>query len=170
MPSAQRLLRLAGLLTGLCLAGLLVLALRVPASDGALGANARFSVVPPGELQVDRQRLLRARALVPGGGGAHGRVELRNITVGPVAARARLRPDVDDLDGALQVELRAGPRRLAAGTLGELRRWSRPVTIEQGETVALRARVHLPPEAGNYAGRSTSVRLELRARLLEAGP
>ena len=132
------MLRAAGLLTGVAMAVLLLFAVRVPSSSGALGAGLRLTAVPPGDLTVSTDPVLVARDLVAGGRAAQGRLRLRNISAGPVSARIRLRPADRSLDHGLNVRLQAGDRVLAAGPLGSLRRWSRAVAIDDGVTVHAR--------------------------------
>ena len=167
MSKAQRTLRAAGLATGLALAALLLIAVRVPTSSGALGAGVRLTAVPPGDLSVPLKPFLVARNLVSGGRTARGTLRLENISSGAVHAQLRLRPEVDLLDRGLHVQLYAGDRRLAAGPLGRLRGWSRPALVPDAGKVRIRALAHVPAGAEEYQGRFVDVPVEIRTRLVE---
>jgi hypothetical protein len=164
MTTAQRTLRAAGLLAGMALAALLLLAVRVPDSSGVLGAGVRLSAVPPGDLRVPSEPFLVARNLVSGGSSARGRLRVRNISAGPLRVRLRLRPEEPLLDRGLNVRLMVGERTLAVGSLGSLRRWSDPALVGESEALALRAVAWVPAAAEDYQGRSVDVPLEFRAR------
>jgi hypothetical protein len=154
---------------GLGLAALLVFALRVPASGGALGATVQMKAVAPGELIIRNFSFFAARGISAGGPRSQGRLKVQNITVGPADVRFRLRPRSHELDEALRVELRAGGRTLASGTLGELERWSRPVRIGLQETAAVGFRAWLPRDAQKWQGRSVMIEVEARVRLADSG-
>ena len=163
--------RTAGIATGLALAVLLVLAFRVPASGQALGAGVRITAASPGELHVPAPAggaFLAARGLMPGGRSVRATLPVRNVTRGPVDVRLRARGGGHELDRALQVELRAGGRRLASGPLAELRRWSRSLRVERGAERTVRARAWIAAGAVGTTGRRAELDLELDARLAEA--
>ncbi len=155
--SSQRAARAAGLVTGLALAALLVFAMRVPASDQPLGAGVRVEVLPPGELDAGADPVLISARNLVAGEERRGAVPLRNITVGDVRVRARVR--ARGLGRAIRVELRAGGRKLRRGFL-----------LARGETTMLRARAWIPAGAEGYEGRSARVALALRTELVEARP
>jgi hypothetical protein len=156
----------AGLLTGLALAALLIFAMRVPASSQPLGTDVRMEAVRPGELDLGpKPMLLAAKGLQPGD-EVRGALPVRNITVGPVIVRLRARAASRDLDDVLHVELRAGRRRLGAGPLGALRRIPHGFEIGRGESRVLRARAWLPAGTRNFEGRSARISLRLRTELV----
>jgi hypothetical protein len=164
MTTLQRTLRAAGLVTGLALCALLLIASRVPSSTGALGAGVRLSAVPPGDLAVPGEPFLSARDLVSGGRTARGRVRARNISAGPLRVRVRLRPEERLLDRGLNVRLLAGERTLAVGALGSLRRWSRPALVRESGVLDLGAVAWVPAGAEDYQGRIAAVPVEFRTR------
>jgi hypothetical protein len=162
--------RTAGLATGLALAALLVFAFRVPASEQSLGAGIRVQVSLPGELDAERRHLLATRDLLPvRAAAARGSLELRSITSVPVRVSARLSGGERDLDHLLRIELTAGGKRLAAGSLAELRKPSRPVRLPAGATARLRMRAWLPADVEDFDGRQARATLVLKAELPEAG-
>lgn len=165
MTSLQGSLRAAGLITGLAIAAMLVFALRVPASGGELGATVQMKATAPGELIIRDFSFFSASGLSAGGPARNGTLEVQNITVGPADVRFRLKPRSPELDDALQVELRAGGRTLASGSLGRLKRWSRPVRVGLQETESVRFRAWLPGDAERWQGRSVMVEVEPRVRL-----
>jgi hypothetical protein len=169
MTKAQRTLRAAGLLTGLALAALLLLAVRVPSSTGALGAGVRLSAVPPGDLSVPGKPFLVARNLVSGGRPARGSLRLRNISAGALRVRLRLRPEQRLLDDGLNVRLLAGERTLAVGALGTLRSWSRAALVGESRPLTVRVVAYVPAGAEDYQGRFVDVPVELRARPVRGG-
>lgn len=166
MTARDSIPKALGLLAGLALAIALLASWRVAAPGGVAGAEVAFTTMPPGELTVaGAGSLIRSRGLRPGGRPVTGRAKLRNIAGKRLAVRARLAPSNPDLDRLLRVELRAGDIDLAAGTLGELRRWSpRALRLDPGASSALSAKAWIPRGDGRgAAGRLVDVTVELRA-------
>jgi len=169
MTSVITPIRTAGIASGLALAALLVLAFRVPASSQSLGAGVRFTAVPPGEVHVPRpDAFLRVDKLTPGGRPARATLPLTNVTRGPVDVRLRAHMATHDLDHALRVELGAGDRMLASGTLGDLRQWTPPLRLERANERTVRVRAWIPAGTEHTAGRRVAVTLELDAELVKA--
>jgi hypothetical protein len=152
--------RRAGVALGLMLALGAVLSWRVAAEGPALGAEARFLAVPPGELTVAPDgAFLTARRLRAGGAAASGRLRLTNITGSPVAVRMRALPSGRDLDRLLRVRVGG----IFAGRLGRLRAWTRPFVMGKGGRRVLDVRVWLPASAvGAAAGAAVDVTVEFR--------
>lgn len=166
MTATDSIAKTLGLLAGLALAVVLLASWRVLSPAGTPGAEVAFVAMPPGELTVSPAgELMRGRELRAGGQAISSRATLRNITGQRLAVRVRLAPSTPDLDRLLRVELRAGEVVLAAGTLGELRRWSsRTAALAAGESRGLSAKAWLSPDAGaGAAGLLVDVTLELRA-------
>ena len=169
MSTAIAPIRTVGIASGLALAALLVLALRVPASSELLGAGVRFTAVAPGEVHVPRaDAFLKVGMLTPGGKPARATLPVRNVTRGPVDVRLRARMSSHDLDRAVRVELRAGGRMLASETLAGLRSWTRPLRLERAGERTVRVRAWIPAGADNTVGRNVAVKLELDAELVKA--
>jgi hypothetical protein len=169
MSSAIAPIRTVGIATGLALAALLVLAFRVPASGQSLGAGVRMVAMAPGELHVEQTgAFLNADRLKPGGKSARGPLRVRNVTRGPVDVRLRARKVGHELDRAVHVELRAGGRMLASGSLAGLRRWTRPLRLARAEERTVRVRAWIPAGTPDTAGRRVAVELELDADLVKA--
>jgi hypothetical protein len=169
MTSATTPIRTAGIASGLALAALLVLAFRVPASSELLGAGVRFTAMAPGEVHVPRtETFLKVGKLTPGGKPARATLPLTNVTRGPVDVRLRARMASHDLDRAVRVELRAGGRVLASGTLAGLRRWTRPLRLERAGERSVQVRAWIPAGTEDTAGRHAAVTLELDAELVKA--
>jgi hypothetical protein len=161
--------RTAGIATGLALAALLVLAFRVPASSQLLGAGVRFTAVAPGELHVPRtDAFLEVGKLTPGGRAARATLPVTNVTRGPVDVRLRAQMATHDLDNAVRVELRAGARTLASGTLAGLRDWTRPLRLERADERTIHVRAWIPAGTEDTVGRRVTVQLELDAELVKA--
>src|SRR4051812_36038514 len=138
-------LRIAGLAAGFMLAASLLYVLRVPPSDGSLGADVRLVALAPGELTVKPvDAFLTARNLKPGGPAAEGRLRVRNITTGPVDVRVEALPSDRKLARLIHLELRSGGRVLADSSLAAVRNGSEPMRIPLGKVGTLEARVWIP--------------------------
>jgi type IV pilus biogenesis protein CpaD/CtpE len=125
--------------------------------------------VPPGEVHVPRpDAFLRVDKLTPGGRPARATLPLTNVTRGPVDVRLRARMATHDLDHAVRVELGAGDRMLASGTLGDLRQWTPPLRLERANERTVRVRAWIPAGTEHTAGRRVAVTLELDAELVKA--
>jgi hypothetical protein len=171
MSSAIAPIRTAGIATGLALAALMVLALRVPASGQSLGAGVRMAAVAPGEVHVPRTgAFLNVGGLEPGGKSARATLPVRNVTRGPVDVRLRARVANHDLDRAVHVQLRAGGRTLASSSLGDLHEWTRSLRLNTAEERVVRVRAWIPKGTDNTIGRRVAVDLELDAELAKASP
>jgi hypothetical protein len=159
--------RRIGLAVGLLAALVAVLSWRVAAEGAGMGAEARFVAVPPGELTVrPAGAFIAARGLEPGALRT-GRLELRNITGGPLAVRLRGLPSGPVLDRLLRVELAAGGEVVFRGRLGRLRAWTTPFVLDRAQRRDLAARVWLAAGAGGAsAGAAVDVTVELRAEPL----
>jgi hypothetical protein len=166
MSSRHRATRAIGLATGLALAALFLLAFRVPAHGGTLGADVRMVAVPPGEVEVESDGdFLTARGLAPGGRAAHGTLRVRNVTGSDLRVRLRGLPSSRDLDRMVRVELRTDDRTFFRGSLRRLRHWTRAVPLRVRDTLTVSARVWIPEGAtGDYEGREADVTVETRAR------
>jgi hypothetical protein len=168
MSSAIAPIRTAGIATGLALAALLVLAFRVPASGQSLGAGVRIAAIAPGEVHVpSTDALLKVGRLKPGGKPARAALPVGNVTRGPVDVRLRARMESHELDRAVHVQLRAGGRMLASGSLSDLRRWTRPLRLGRAEERTIRVRAWIPAGTQNTMGRRVAVKLELDAKLVK---
>jgi hypothetical protein len=169
MSSAIAPIRTVGIATGLALAALMVLAFRVPASGQSLGAGVRITAMAPGEVHVPRtDAVLEVAKLTPGGKPARATLPVTNVTRGPLDVRLRARMASHELDRAVRVELRAGGRMLASGTLAGLRRWSRPLRVERAGERTVRVRAWIPAGTKDTVGRRVAVTLELDAELVKA--
>jgi hypothetical protein len=154
--------RRIGLAVGLAAAAATVLAGRLPAGDGTLGAEVVVAAHPSGELGVRPSGpFLRGVDLRPGD-EARGEVEVVNQTGLPLEVRVRGLPSSTQLDGLLHVAIEAGPDPLFRGTLGELRGWSPDaLRLDPGEARTLSVRAWLPGSVeGGYEGRVEQVGLE----------
>jgi hypothetical protein len=162
--NATHLLRFTGFAIGAVLAVGLVLAGRMPESQAEAPARLSMASQPITELGVSPAGadFIETRRLVPGGRPARGTLEVRNYRRRRAAFKLRARSTQRDLDRLVRVAVRTGRKRVFAGTLGELRRWtSGAVRLMRGETrdVEFRAWVPMSVETG-YEGRSIEVELE----------
>jgi hypothetical protein len=148
-------------------AGLVLgLAARVPATPPHHGLRLRVVTGMAERLAVDpvgaivRADTLQAR---PRANGALGRVLLADQTHRPVTLQVRALPDARDLDDALQVAVTVAGRPVVRTTLGRLRAFTAPVTLQPGRPAELAIRLWLPEgtPATSYVGRTLDVVLEL---------
>lgn len=162
-------LRIAGLAAGIILAASLLLAWRVPASNGRLGADMKLVALVPGELTATpKDFFLSARGMKPGDAPKTGVLRVRNITTGSVDVRVKALPSHRRLAEVAQMELRSGGRVLAKGSVAHLRRASRPFRIPLGKVARLEARVWIPRSARHgYEARFADVTMDLRTQVLK---
>lgn len=147
-------MRLAGLLAGICLVGLVALqSWRVPASPRAAGVEVDLSAVASGEVGVaPAGRVLRRVALTPGGPAASARVRLTNQTAGALAATPRVTGGDRTLDRVVEVELRTAGRVVYRGPLGGLREGdSAQVALPRAGSAVVRVNARVPASAGEGA-------------------
>lgn len=160
-------MRRIGLALGLALALAAVLSWRIPTGSTALGAQARFVAVAPGELTMAPSGPFLM--LRPSGGAARGKLELRNIAGAPLAVSVRARPSSRELDRWLRVRIASrGPRAGLAfrGPLHRLRAWTPVAALGAAERGTLRVRAWLPPSARpRVAGALVDVTVEVRAEV-----
>jgi hypothetical protein len=142
------------------------LAARVPATPTVHGLQLRvvtgmaerLTVAPVGTV-------VRADALQPraGANAALGRVLLADQTRRPVTLRLRALPSARDLDDIVRVAVAIGGRPVARTTLGRLRAFTAPVTLQPGLPAELTVRLWLPEGTAGavYLGRTLDVVLEL---------
>jgi len=155
-------LRIAGLAAGLVLAASFLASWRIQPAEGALGADVRLLTIVPGELQAQpKGAFVSARGLRPGGAPGRGSLLLRNITPRPVDVS--FRPSASDRSLGARLELAAGGRVAARGSLTEL---EGSLRIPANSVRRLDARVWVPRGArrGAWAARFADVNLELSVR------
>ena len=164
-PSLVFPLKLAGLVTGLLLAAGLVAVLRVPQADGRLGADVRLVASPPAGLSTTASgAFLSGRHLESGGEAATGKLPLRNDLAADTVVSFRALAPADRLARLMTVELTAHGRKIASGSLAELRRWSGSLRIRRGDTRTVEARAWVPGSVrGGYEGGTADITLDIRA-------
>ena len=60
-------------------------------------------------------------------------------------------------------------RSSASGSLAELRRWTRSLTVERADERTLHVRAWIPAGTDDTVGRRVAVKLELDAKLVKSG-
>jgi hypothetical protein len=160
--------RAIGLILGLGLVAIAVLAGRVAGGHAPAGSAVTVTALPTGELGLSRSgRILSAPDLRPGSPAAAARtsVVVANQTGRTLAVRMRAVPSLPDLDRLLMVAVGVQGERPVVRPLGALTAWSRPaVRLARGESRLIAIRAWLP--AGlrtGYQGRIVDVALQLRA-------
>lgn len=159
--------RAIGLILGLALVAVAVLAGRVAGGHAPVGSAVTVTALPTGELGLSRSgRILVAPDLHPGGpsNAARSSVVLHNQTGRTLAVRMRAVPSLPDLDGLLVVALEVAGSPPRVGAVGTLARWSpRPLVLARGESRRLVIRAWLPAGVrAGYQGRIVDVDLQLR--------
>jgi hypothetical protein len=156
----HRWVSIGGFLVGGAAGLAAVLAVRVPAGDRALGAEAVFVSSEHALVGLPADHVLQLNGL-EAGESASGELHVRNASGVPLAIRIRVRTEPHTLDGRLHVELHDEATRLFSGALGRLRRNSaRRFLIAAGDERTLGVRAWLPEDARGYRGRIVKVTLD----------
>ncbi len=167
--STRNACRTVGLLAGLGMAAVAVVAWRVPAGTGRLGADLRMSAAPTGEVEVAPVGVFVAGTnLEPAHGddeGVEGQLHLKNLTGTTLAVRLQALPSTVDLDRlvTLNVAVAGGDEVVFRGQLGDLRaKTDRSLRLASGQMATLVVRASVRPDAGEgYRGRTADVPLQL---------
>jgi hypothetical protein len=159
--------RAIGLLLGLGLIALAVLAGQVAGGHAPAGSAVTVSTLPTGEIGLSRSGpILVAPELHPGRRERAARTGLivANQTGRTLAVRMRLLPSLPDLDRLLMVSLELAGERPVVAPIGDLRRWTaRPLMLLKGESRRLVIRTWVPAGVrSGYQGRIIDVDLEFR--------
>jgi hypothetical protein len=156
------------LLAGLAIAAALVATWRV--EGGAAPAPARIEIVtaPSEQIAISPDGVTAtAQKLVPSlpEDGLRRTLELRNATAEPLDVRLKAIANRADLGQAVELDVRAGARRIYAGTLAGLEPGSEQFPLGPGQSLPLTLAAWIPEgaSAADWAGRSVSVSLELQA-------
>lgn len=160
-------LKLAGLITGLALAAALVAVMRVPHEDGRLGADVRLvATAPKGITTSATGAFLSGRHLTSGGEAATGKLPLRNDSRGEAVISFRALAPRDKLSQVMTVELSSGGRKIAGGTLAQLRRWSGSLRIPRGSQRTVEASAWIPGSARQgFEGKTADINLQIRSKV-----
>ncbi len=159
--------RVIGFVAGLALAAVAVLAWRVPAGAGRLGADLRVSAAPTGELEVSPVGVfLTGTNLEPAPGkeaGVEGRLNVKNQTGTTLAVRPQALPSTVDLDQVVNLNVAADGEVVFEGPLGDLRaKTDRSLRLGAGQAATLVVRAWVRGDAGDsYRGRTADVPLHL---------
>ena len=138
--------------------------LRVPASDGTLGADVRIVATLGNGLSTSASgAFLSGRHLESGGEAAKGELPLRNDSPAEAVVSFRALAPRYRLSRLVRVELSVGGRKLAGGSLARMRRWSGALRIPRGSTRTVEASAWVPGSVrGGYEGRSADITLDVR--------
>jgi hypothetical protein len=164
--SIDRSARLAGILLGVGLAAVALVAWRVPRGERTLGADVRMEALQTGPVGVaPLQPFLAKPSLLPGA-AVSGSVTLRNQTGVPLALRLRALPSTRDLNRMLVVKVSAGARALYDGSLEGLRTsGTGPLRLRSGQAQRVQVRASLPASLkSGYQGRIVDITLQIDSR------
>lgn len=143
-----RAARAVGFAAGLAAVAVALHAWAIASAGTALGMDLTIVATAPGELAVAPAGVvLRAHGLQRGRAVVRGAMTLRNVTAVPVRVRVRALPSTRELDRALELSLTSRGRTIAAGSVAELRRWSRgrmTLGVRESAPLELRARLRRP--------------------------
>lgn len=165
-PTLDVPVRMAGLLTGLLLAAALVAYMRIPQEDGRLGADVRLvAVAPEGIHTTASGALLSGRHLTSGGDAASGKLPLRNDTRGEAAISFRTLAPATPLADRMMVELSLDGKKVAGGSLAQMRRWDGALRIPRGSQRTVEVSAWIPGSVRDgYEGKTADIQLQIRAR------
>lgn len=153
-----------GLLTGLSIATVAVLAWRIPAGNGTLGTDLIVAAVPTGEIEVSSPGpFISATAMhpAPEADAPAGSVKVRNITGQSLAIRVKVSANIPDLNSLLWMEIEASGRPLFRGPVEELARGTtNTFVLASGQRTTLDVRTWFPPSVtSGYEGRIANMDL-----------
>lgn len=162
-----------GLVLGLAIALLAILAWRLPPGEGSLGADLVMVSGPIGELAVEPAGpFFSAVHMRPGpeADAASAELELLNKTARTLSLQMRVLPSDDDLNDVAWVAVSDGGRDLYRGPLGGLTSWTdRRVSLATGARTTLGFRAWIPDGTGpGYEGRIATVTVEFLPTVVDA--
>jgi hypothetical protein len=157
--------KLAGLVTGLVLAAGLVLFMRIPQEDGRLGADVRLVATPPAGIKAGSGAFLTGRHLTSGGEAATGKLMLANDKPREAVVSFRALAPKDKLSRLIAIELRLDGKKVAGGSLAQMRRWSGKLRIPGGSSRTLSASAWVPGSVRDgYEAKSADISLDIRSK------
>jgi hypothetical protein len=163
--NTTNLVRFAGFAIGVAIAVSVVLAGRMPESQGEAPARLTVASQPTTELGLKPAGAeFLAGTLRPGEPPARGVLTLDNYTARPLLAAMRVTSPQHDLDSVVRVRASLSGRRVFSGPLGELRAWTRrPLRVPAKGVHKLEFRAWVPMSIDSgYEGRSVELQLEWR--------
>jgi hypothetical protein len=166
---SERLARWAGLAIGVVVMSAVVVAARVPAGRGSIGADVTVVAVPAGTLALDHPgEVLQVddmRPREPGEKASKGSFRVTNISDHRVRLHLHALPSTKTLDDILHVRVRARRSVLLRGTVGVLGGWSpRSILLGPGGSAEVVVAAWLPSSASAYQGAIEDVSVEFHAR------
>ena len=166
---SERLARWAGLAIGVIVMAALVVAARIPAGHGSIGADVTVIAVPAGSVSLDHPgSVLQVNDMRPGASARTapaGSFRITNISGHAMRVHVHALPSTKTLDDQLRVRVRARRTVLLRGTVGALGGWSpRSILLGPGGSAEVDVAVWLPASASSYQGSIEDVSLEFHTR------
>jgi hypothetical protein len=166
---SERVARWAGAAIGVIGVTTLVVAARIPAGQGSIGADVSVITIASGSIAIDHPGIvLQANDMRPRKPGEHvlkGSFRVTNISGGRVRLHLHALPSTKTLDDQLHVRVRARRTVLLRGTVGALGGWSpRSILLGPGRSAEVVVAVWLPASASDYQGAIEDVTLEFHTR------
>jgi hypothetical protein len=158
--------KLAGLITGLVIAAGLIAFLRIPASDGTLGADVRLVATTSGGLKSSASGpFLSGRHLESGGAAATGKLTLTNNSAGEALVSFRALAPRDRTSRIVHVELSYDGRKIVSGSLADLRDWDGALRIPRGSGRTVDASAWIPGSVRDgYEGSTADITFQARPK------
>lgn len=154
--------RAAGVLTGLAAFAALVVGTRLPPGPEVLGVDVTIAIAPTGELGVQPAGpVLIESGLRPGQDPGRHATQVMNRTGQPLLVTIKARPNGDDLDGALHLDLHLDSQPLWSGAERDLRSSGVQFRLEPGHDMRLGLAAAVPADAERWSGRVVNVDLVL---------
>jgi len=159
--------RVAGVLTGLAAFAALVIGTRLPPGPEVLGADVTIAIAPTGELGVQPAGpVFIESGLRPGQPPRQHATQVMNRTGRPLLVTVKTRPNGDDLDGALQLDLQGNRQPLWSGAERDLRSTGLQFRLEPGRDIRLGVAAAVPAEAQRWSGRVVNIDLVLSSAVV----
>jgi hypothetical protein len=159
--------RIAGVLTGLAAFAALVIGTRLPPGPEVLGVDVTIAIAPTGELGVQPAGpMFIESGLRPGQQPRQHATQVMNRTGQPLLVTVKARPNGDDLDGALRLDLQRDRQPLWSGAERDLRSSRVQFRLEPGHDMQLGVAATVPAEAEHWSGRVVNVDLVLSSAVV----
>lgn len=159
--------KVAGLVTGLVIAAALVALLRIPQEDGRLGADVRLVATASHGIKTDSGAFLTGRHLTSGGEAATGQLKVTNNSRGEAIISFRALAPKTALARHMNIELSLDGKKIAGGSLAEMRRFTGKLPLTRGSTRTLDASAWIPGSVREgYEGKTADINLQVRGKVV----
>jgi hypothetical protein len=166
---SERLARWAGAVIGVAVVAGVIVAARIPAGQGSIGADVSVITIASGSVSLDHPgTVLQVNDMRPRTPGEHvskGSFRVTNISDHRVRLHLHALPSTKTLNDVLHVRVRARRTLLLRGTVGALGGWSpRSLLLGPGRSAEVVVGAWLPASASAYQGAIDDVTIEFHTR------